>query len=111
MCIASSLDDALLKAERHVSITNGQIFVVGGASIYDLAISNEDCRGIFLTEITGPMQAGDVFFPVEKVRNTRSSIAINQFAHDLIKDSVKNICFDGEVFSEKDFKYKFIFYH
>lgn len=111
MCVASSLDDALLKANNYVSTSNGQIFVIGGASIYEIAISNPNCTGVFLTEITGPMKEGDVFFPIEKLKNSLSTNCVNQFAHDIIKDSVKNVAFDGENFTEKDFKYKFMFYH
>lgn len=111
MCVASDLEDALLKAKNHISATNGQIFVIGGASIYEIAISNPNCKGIFLTEITGPMKEGDVFFPIDKLRNSLNFDNVNQFAHDIIKNSIKNGCFDGENFSEKDFKYKFMFYH
>lgn len=111
MYIASSLDDALIKAEQHISRTHGQIFIVGGASIYDLAISHPNCKGVFLTEVSGPMKNGDVFFPLEKMRKSMTADSANQFAHDLIKDSVKNLCFDGQSFNEKDYKYEFLFYH
>lgn len=111
MLIASSLDDALLKAEQHISITKGQIFVIGGASIYDLAISHPNCKGVFLTEISGPMKNGDVFFPLEKMRKSLTADSVNQFAHNLIEDPATNFCFDGQSFSEKDYKYKFLFYH
>lgn len=111
MCVASNFEDALLKAEEHISRTNGQIFVIGGASIYEMAISNPNCKGIFLTEITGPMKDGDVFFPVDKLRDSFKADCINQFAHNIIKYSIKNVSFDGESFSEKDFKYNFMFYH
>lgn len=85
--------------------------MIGGASIYEIAISNPNCKGIFLTEITGPMMKGDVFFPIKELQTSLRSISVNQFAHDLIKDCSKNISFDGESFSEKNFNYKFMFYH
>lgn len=111
MCVASDLEDALLKAETYISATNGQIFVIGGASIYEIAMLNPNCKGIFLTEITGPMKEGDVFFPIDKLRRSLNSECVNQFAHDIINNSIKNVRFDGESFNEKDFKYKFMFYH
>ena len=111
MCVATDFEDALLKAENHIYKTNGQIFVIGGASIYDVAISNPNCKGIFLTEITGPMKEGEVFFPIKKMRNSFQADCVNEFAHNIIKESGKNIFFDGEMFSEKDFKYNFMYYH
>jgi dihydrofolate reductase len=100
-----------LKADNHVSKTNGQVFVIGGASIYKIAISYPNCKGVFLTEITGPMKEGDVFFPIDKLRNSFKVDCVNQFAHNVIKESMKNVFFDGKSFSEKNFKYNFMFYH
>lgn len=111
MCLASNFEDALLKAEEYISKTDGQIFVIGGASIYEMAITNPNCKGFFLTEIAGPMKDGDVFFPVDKLRNSFKADCINQFAHKIIEKSIKNVFFDGESFSEKNFKYNFMFYH
>lgn len=91
--------------------TQGQVFVIGGASIYNIAVSHPNCKGSFVTEISGPVKPGDVFFPIEKLRSSFSRDLINNFAYSLIGDSVKHINFEEYYFFEKNFKYQFLFYH
>lgn len=67
--------------------------------------------GVFLTEISGPMLDGDVFFQVQRLRSSSNCMLINKMGFDLIKNICKNINFDGNYIYEKDFKYQFKFYH
>lgn len=99
-----------MKAQNHVSETNGQIYVIGGASIYKMAINHPNCIGVFLTEICGPMKDGDVFFPVKDLYASYSRHLINQSVASILKKSLKNVEFDGEYFYESNFTYQFTFY-
>ena len=109
--MASNFEEALIKAQNHISNSQGQVFVIGGASIYSIAICHPNCKGIFLTEISGPVKDGDVFFPLETLHSLYSRNLINELGNELINNSVKNLIFDGNYFYEKDFKYQFAFYH
>ena len=84
--------------------------MIGGASIYATAIAHPCCSGVFLTEISGPMKQGDVFFPVDALRSSHSRHLVNEFGLSIIKDSVKNLQFDGDYFYEKNFTYQFVLY-
>lgn len=56
---AKSLDEALQLAEQYGS---GDIFVIGGASVYAQAIQHPACGKFYLTEIKREFQC-DTFFP------------------------------------------------
>jgi dihydrofolate reductase len=56
---ASSLDDAFAQlAAREV----GEIFIIGGASVYALSIKHLSCRKLYLTEIDSVFEC-DTYFP------------------------------------------------
>ncbi|MBI4426532.1 MAG: dihydrofolate reductase [Candidatus Kerfeldbacteria bacterium] len=57
--VAKSLDEALQLAEQYGS---GDIFVIGGASVYAQAIVHPACTKLYLTEIQQTFQC-DTFFP------------------------------------------------
>ena len=59
--LASSLDDAFRKLSKYGE--TGQVFIIGGASLYAQAINHPDCEKIFLTEVSGEYDC-DAFFPV-----------------------------------------------
>ena len=54
---ARNFEDALKKAQE---LSNEEIFVIGGAEIYRLALGRADC--IYLTEVHQSV-AGDTYFP------------------------------------------------
>ncbi len=56
---ARSLDEALAQAEGQGA---GEVFVIGGASVYAEAITHPACQSIYLTEIDGAFLC-DAFFP------------------------------------------------
>jgi dihydrofolate reductase len=109
--VASSFEDALFKAESYIHKTNGQIFVIGGSSIYNSALNNSNCCGIFLTEITGPMKDGDVFLPINEIKARFKFSSISGIGYELIHESCKNIIFEEPHIIEKKYKYQFNFYH
>lgn len=57
--VAKSLDEALQLAEQHGS---GEMFVIGGASVYAQAIQHPACWKLYLTEIQQTFPC-DAFFP------------------------------------------------
>jgi dihydrofolate reductase len=57
--VAKSFDEALQLAEQYGS---GDIFVIGGASVYARAIAHPDCVKLYLTEIHKEFPV-DTFFP------------------------------------------------
>jgi len=59
-----SLDDALAIAKKQ---STGDCFVIGGAKVYDQAISHSGCRRLYITELLAEF-ACDVFFPLYKER-------------------------------------------
>ena len=95
----------------HVSDSCGQIFIVGGSSIYERAVSSPDCAGVFLTEVSGPMKDGDVFFPLQRLRSFYKSENIDQIARIVIGDSYKSLNFTNGTYQEKNFIYNFHFYY
>lgn len=73
--VAKSLDEALQLAEQYGS---GDIFVIGGASVYARAIAHPDCVKLYLTEIHKEFPV-DTFFPeVPNVFRETSRSAIQQ---------------------------------
>ena len=56
--LASSLEQALEMAD-----SSSACFVIGGATIYQLALAHPDCDNIFITEIDSEFDC-EVFFPV-----------------------------------------------
>lgn len=56
----SSLDEAIAECNQSSKIEN--IFIIGGASIYEQAINHPAVSGIYLTEIEGSFDC-DKFFP------------------------------------------------
>jgi dihydrofolate reductase len=56
---AASLPEALQKAEQKNA---EEIFVIGGAKVFEEAIQHPDCQTIYLTEVSGDFQC-DTFFP------------------------------------------------
>lgn len=57
--IATSLNEALQLAAQH---GRGEIFIIGGASIYAQAIQHPACKKLYLTEIKREFPC-DTFFP------------------------------------------------
>lgn len=109
--LADSFESALVMAEEYTSETGGQIFIVGGSSLYETANLHKNCLGTFLTEVEGEMAAGDTFFPVSYLRENYQKSSVNDIAYSLIKGSCKNVLFDGNLFTEKNYTYQFFFYH
>lgn len=109
--MASSFDEALKLSENYVSQTGGQVFVVGGSTLYELANSHKDMLGSFLTEVEGEMASGDTFYPWKYVKENFVQENVNDIAYSLIKDSCKNVIYENNVFGEKNYNYKFYFYH
>jgi dihydrofolate reductase len=57
---ASSFEDAFEKMDLRKDL--GEVFIIGGASIYAQAISRPECKKIYLTEINGVFDC-DTYFP------------------------------------------------
>jgi dihydrofolate reductase len=58
ICVVGSMDDALEQARSNVS--DPEIFVIGGAQIYNLAMPQAD--RLYITEIKTKLE-GDTYFP------------------------------------------------
>lgn len=56
---SASFQEALQKAEAKKS---AEIFVIGGAKVFEEAIRHSNCEAIFLTEVSGDFSC-DTFFP------------------------------------------------
>jgi len=69
---ARSLDYALAEAQGA-----GEVFVIGGASVYAQAITHPACQTLYLTEIDGAFPC-DTFFPPlpEGFRQTSESAPV-----------------------------------
>ncbi len=98
-------------SQEYILKTGGQVFVVGGSTLYDLANSHKGIIGSFLTEVEGEMAAGDTFYPWQYVKENFLRENVNEIANLLIKNSCKNVTYEDGVFCEKSYKYKFYFYH
>ncbi|ESO07293.1 hypothetical protein HELRODRAFT_98642 [Helobdella robusta] len=69
--VSKSFEDAVEFVASDKSID--KIFIIGGSSIYDLALASSTCYNVFITEISNDFQC-DTFFP-----------KFNQDAYKLIK--------------------------
>lgn len=107
----SNFEEALSEADKFVSQTGGQVFVIGGSTLYEAALNHPDCGSVFLTEIDGPMEDGDVFFPVSVLKSSFSCTNIDSVAYDLIKNECPTVRFEDEFVREKQYKYHFNFYY
>jgi dihydrofolate reductase len=58
--LAKSMEDAFEKLEERDDV--GEVFIIGGASVYKQAIEHEDAEKIYLTEVKGEFDC-DAFFP------------------------------------------------
>jgi dihydrofolate reductase len=58
VCLVNSFEDALERAQ--VEVTDPEIFVIGGAQIYNLAMAKAD--RLYITEIKTKLE-GDTYFP------------------------------------------------
>lgn len=58
--LAHSFDEALEKAGAVPNL--GEVFVIGGASVYAFTIERPECTKIYLTEVLGEFEC-DTFFP------------------------------------------------
>ena len=58
--VQASLEEALQKVTSRSDID--QVFVIGGAQIYDQAISHSDCKSLYITCVKGDFHC-DAFFP------------------------------------------------
>jgi len=85
--VASSLDDALVKAKN---LKAENCFVVGGASVYRMAIEHPACNHLYITEILSTFDC-DTSFP---------SISLDRFKR--IKES--------EIYEEKGSQFRFVEY-
>ncbi|MFA4819212.1 MAG: dihydrofolate reductase [Patescibacteria group bacterium] len=59
--LATSLDEAIAKAAELPNV--GEIFIIGGASVYKQAISHPKCTKLYLTQIEAEFDC-DTFFPI-----------------------------------------------
>lgn len=109
--IAKSFEEAVEHAQKHASDSHGHVFIVGGSSIYERAVNSPYCAGVFLTEVSGNMKDGDVFFPLKSLRSSYTSANIDQIASHVIGESVKSLNFIDGAYQEKNYKYNFYFYH
>jgi dihydrofolate reductase/thymidylate synthase len=64
---ASSLDDAMKQLSSDSQID--KIFVIGGASLYQEAITSPFCQKVYATDVYCDMNDYDVFFPVLPARD------------------------------------------
>lgn len=108
--VCSTFDSALACAKDYTTRSGGQIFVVGGAGIYESAIHHPDCIGVFLTEIAGDMKRGDVFFPLCELRASFQPVDITALGYATVKSLCANLEFDGQKLIERGFEYVFKFY-
>lgn len=58
--VVHSFPDALRAAERSLAGDSGEVFVIGGAAVYALALPHAE--KMYLTEVKGTFK-GDAFFP------------------------------------------------
>jgi len=71
---ASSLEDALSICGREIA-PSAQIFVLGGARVYEEALCSPDCAHVFLTRVYGSMESEcDVFFPRREIPGEERNI-------------------------------------
>ncbi|MBI5733740.1 MAG: dihydrofolate reductase [Candidatus Kerfeldbacteria bacterium] len=59
--LSTSLDEAIAKAAELPKV--GEIFIIGGASVYKQAISHPKCDKLYLTQIEAEFDC-DTFFPI-----------------------------------------------
>lgn len=50
----------MASAAEHVKQTGGEIFVIGGASLFDNALQDARCTRILLTTVVSPMYPTDI---------------------------------------------------
>lgn len=70
---------------------SNQVFVIGGAKVYEEAIKNANCREIFITEILNENIDGDVHFP-------------------LINETIYKMTFISDEMEENGWKFRFKIY-
>ena len=58
--LCSSIESALELAN---TLSTGDVFVIGGASIYEQCIDMPNCAGIYVTKVVGNLSTCDVYFP------------------------------------------------
>lgn len=86
--LATSLDEAIAKAAELPNL--GEVFIIGGASVYKQALSHPQCAKLYLTQIEAEFDC-DTFFPI---------VDEAVFKKTLVSDWVE----------EKGVKYRFIEY-
>jgi dihydrofolate reductase len=104
------METALEIAKEHTGKTHGQVFVVGGAQVYSQAIRQGRCIGVLLTEIVGPMAAGDTFFPVSDLKSDYCCKSFGDLAYSLIQEKCKGLQYSEGKFVEKDYQYEINIY-
>lgn len=84
--VGNSFDDALCIATA--SSPYGQIYILGGSSIYGEALAHKDCEAIFITRILeGHFDMPcDVFFPTSLMPCNTKEINITKTTYNYLKD-------------------------
>jgi len=69
VCAVSSFDSACEKALQLTAPSDGQVFILGGGGIYDMALIDPRCEAVFITRFTEhPPLPCTVFFPSERLQ-------------------------------------------
>jgi dihydrofolate reductase len=96
--VRPSFDEALKELETNEEWKDKieNVYVIGGARVYEEALDHPGCKLVYCTEIQSPDFECDVFFP--KIDPTKFSI------------TTENEQYNGSVQTEKDVQYKFVLY-
>lgn len=109
--MAASFQKALDYAYSFISNSAGQIFIVGGSSVYEQAVNHPECRGVFLTKVTGPMTDGDTFFPIDALESRFTHKCVSSIAFNLVKNCCNGLVLQGDNIMEKAYIYSVFYYH
>ena len=72
--VAESLEEALLLAPEEAAL--GEIFVIGGAQVYEEAILHPDCESVYISRIPGDWNCDTFFHPKENLIRVGECIGV-----------------------------------
>jgi len=76
---AKNFYSALVKAKG--ASQNGDVFVIGGASLYELAMAHESLQNMHLSVVHGTFEA-DVFFPAWSPNDWKEVLRVTQLPNE-----------------------------
>lgn len=87
LLVASSVPEALTSAAN--ASPHGQIFILGGSSVYEEALKHPDCECVFLTRLkVHPDMPCDAFFPARELERYPICQKLTTHVFNILKSSL-----------------------